>query len=305
MVLRTIAAASLLMAAACSSATAADEPAGAATPAAQLAQIEQRTGGRLGVALLDPNGALLLGHRQDERFAMCSTFKHLLAGMVLDGFAQRRWGAQDRLPLRRADIISHSPIAEQHLRSGGIDMRSAARAIVTHSDNAAANALLRATGGPAVLRRWLNRAGDTVTRLDRYELELNENRPGDLRDTTSPLAIAASTHRLVIGNELRGPERRQLREWMAASRTGLARIRAGLPAGWAAGDKTGSCGTAWNDVAWFTAADGRDYTLAVYLDRPNVGGDQAQAAIADVARIAAATLRPGRAHYAPQAAPVH
>lgn len=308
--LRAIAASLLLVQAGSAAAAAPTDPAphaapAAEAPAARLQAIEQRTGGRLGVALLDHNGALLLGHRETERFAMCSTFKHLLAGMVLDGIAQRRWGAQDRLPMARADILPNSPVSEQHVRRGSIDMRSAAEAIVTVSDNSAANALLRATGGPAVLTRWLNRAGDPVTRLDRTEMALNENRSGDLRDTTSPLAMAGTTHRLAVGTELRPDGRRQLRAWMAASRTGLQRIRAGLPAGWQAGDKSGTCGNAYNDVAWFRGPDGRDYTLAVYLDRPSVGAQPAQAAIAEVARTAAASLTSGPGHYAPQAAPVH
>lgn len=302
---RMLMASLLLFQAGCAAAVAGDGPAPAAAPAARLRAIEQRSGGRLGVALIGPDGALLLGHRQSERFALCSTFKLLLAAMVLDGIAQRRWGAQDRLPLARADLLPHSPVSQQHVGRGGIAMAAAAEAIVAHSDNAAANALLRATGGPAALTRWLARGGDSVTRLDRFELALNENRPGDPRDTTSPLAMAGTTRRLAAGAGLRPDGRRQLRAWMAASRTGLQRIRAGLPAGWPAGDKTGSCGTASNDVAWFTAADGRDYILAVYLDRPTVTADRANAAIADAARIAVTALPPPRAHYAPQAAPVH
>lgn len=50
---------------------------------------------------------------------------------------------------------------------------------------------------------------------------------------------------------------------------------------------------------------GRDYILAIYLDRPAVTADRANAAIADAARIAVTALPPPRAHYAPQAAPVH
>ena len=279
----------------------------AAAPAqdARLQEIERRSGGRLGVALLDSTGATLLGHRADEPFAMCSTFKTLLAAMVLDGAAKRRWSLGNPLPLTRADLVTHSPITEALVRNGRVDMRTAAAAIVTHSDNTAANLLLSASGGPAGLTEWLRRNGDRTTRLDRTEPTLNQNRPGDPRDTTTPSAMAASTHRVTVGNALRAPERRQLRGWMTASHTGLQRIRAGLPTGWEAGDKTGSCGTAYNDVAWFRAPDGREYVLAVYLDRPAITGDQANAAIADVARIAVQALPPGRAHFAPQASPVH
>jgi beta-lactamase class A len=57
-----------------------------------------------------------------------------------------------------------------------------------------------------------------------------------------------------------------------------------LSPAWIAGDKTGTCGTAYNDVAFVEAPDGAKLMVAVYLDRPTVGGDAANAVIADVAR---------------------
>ena len=50
---------------------------------AALAQLERRNGGRLGVSVLDTATAEHAGYRAEERFAMCSTFKFLLAAAVL------------------------------------------------------------------------------------------------------------------------------------------------------------------------------------------------------------------------------
>lgn len=277
-------------------AAAAEPQAPLQTPAARqasarLAEIERRSGGRLGVALLDEQGRTLVGHRISERFAMCSTFKLPLAAMVLDGAERGDWGLDQDLPVTRADIISHSPVSEKHAASGRMTIEQAARAIVTISDNGAANLLLRKVGGPAAFTRWLRANGDAETRLDRFELELNENRPGDPRDTSTPRAFAAMAARMV-GPDLLTPENRErLRAWTAATRTGARRIRAGLPPGWTAGDKTGTCGTAWNDIAWFRTPDGGDYVLAVFLDRATVPGAEADAAIAEVARVAAPLAR--------------
>ncbi|WCT26503.1 serine hydrolase [Acidovorax temperans] len=52
--------------------------------------IEQNAQGRLGVSMLDTETGLALGWRQDERFAMCSTFKLLLAGWMLSLVDQGR-----------------------------------------------------------------------------------------------------------------------------------------------------------------------------------------------------------------------
>jgi len=40
-----------------------------------LTDLERKSGGRLGVCILDTATGRRLGHRMDERFAMCSTFK--------------------------------------------------------------------------------------------------------------------------------------------------------------------------------------------------------------------------------------
>jgi beta-lactamase class A len=250
-----------------------------------FAEIERRTGGRLGVALVDADGGLFIQHRANERFAMCSTFKLPLAAMLLSS----RVPLRTPLPFSRADLLSNSPRSEQML-AAGVPLRAglAARAIVERSDNTAANLLLRRLGGPEALTAWLRRAGDPITRLDRYELALNENRSGDPRDTTSPAAMARTTADIVYGNLLTAPLRARLRDWTTASGTGLRRIRAGLPSGWRAGDKTGSCGTAVNDVAWFEVPGGVSFVLAVYLDRPIVSAAEAEAAIAEVARHIAA-----------------
>lgn len=54
-----------------------------------LAAIEKKLGGRLGVFALDTGSGRTLANRADERFLMCSTFKGLLAGLVLTRVACR------------------------------------------------------------------------------------------------------------------------------------------------------------------------------------------------------------------------
>lgn len=280
----------MLAATACQSVS---EPSPAAPPSAELTAIEAASGGRLGVALVDRGGRLVAGHRSGERFAFCSTFKLLLAGMVLDGARRGRWSLDERLPVTEADLVFHSPVTKEHVAGGTIPIGEATRATVTISDNAAANLLLRRMGGIDAFNAWLRGQGDDVTRLDRLEPALNENAAGDPRDTTTPEAIARTSAAFVFGDALAAPDRALLRQWLVESRTGLGRIRAGLPEGWTAGDKTGTCGGAgapsYNDVAFFIpeGEEARGHILAVYLDRPDAGGEEANAVIADVARAAA------------------
>ncbi|WP_447930419.1 class A beta-lactamase [Sphingopyxis fribergensis] len=290
--MRTIfAAAALLALSAC--ATTRGEPAGDSVITAKaIRDIEKRSGGRLGIAVVDGRGKLVSADRGHERFAMCSTFKLLLAGQVLERAAK---GASLRtpLPFTRGDLVSYSPGTEKLVGADGKGEQRlgfAARDAVALSDNTAANLILKHIGGPAAFTAALQRAGDSVTRLDRIEPELNENAPGDERDTTSPIAMATSAASYVFGDRLQPDYRKQLRGWMIESETGLKRIRAGLPQGWVAGDKTGTCGTAYNDVAFVETPDGKKYVIAIYLDRPTVEGEAASAIIADATRILAADL---------------
>lgn len=260
----------------------------AATEIASVEQgiedIETLSGGRLGVALVDSKGRLLFQRRGNERFAMCSTFKAPLVGLVLASAERRRISLDQPVAFGAADLLDYAPVVRSHMEKGVLPVRDLARGAVTLSDNSAANLLIRLVGGPAGFTAFARRLGDRVTRLDRIEPALNENRQGDPRDTTSPVAMAGLMRRLLFG-ALSPRSTALLRGWLEESSTGMKRIRAGLPPDWRAGDKTGTCRNAWNDVAVIRSAKGRDYLLSIYLDRPTVGAERADATIADVARM--------------------
>ena len=263
------------------------ENAPAAQARAQLTALERESGGRLGVALRDPSGAVLLAYRGDERFATCSAFKTLLAARVLAG--DTPLALDDRLDFSIADVEGHAPFTRSRAQQGWISVADAIEHIVTVSDNGATNLLLRSTGGPTALTAWVRTLGDDTIRLDRYELALNENAAGDPRDTSSPLAFGESYRVLANGTVLEPGARDRLLGWLQGATTGLKRLRAGLPADWRVGDKTGYCAAPGaveiNDVAVFSP-DGRGwYTLVYFLDRP-ADAEQGDAIGVEVARIA-------------------
>ena len=107
---------------------------------------------------------------------------------------------------------------------------------------------------------------DEVTRLDRVETALNESLPADPRDTTSPAAMVADLHSVLLGGALARPSRDRLTGWMEANLTGLERLRAGLPATWRAADKTGSNGEhTSNDIAIFWPPGRLPVIVAAYI----------------------------------------
>ena len=260
----------------------------------QIAAVEQALGGRVGLYGRTLGGSHEIAHRADERFAMCSTFKLLLAAAVLrrvDSGAER---LERAVPYRAADLLSYAPITRAHVAEGSMSVEALCAAAVTLSDNTAANLLLAQVGGPSQVTAFARSLGDPVTRLDRIEPDLNVVPPGDQRDTTSPRAMAGDVRRLVFGDALSGASRARLTGWLVDCKTGLARIRAGLPAGARAGDKTGSWSAPGevtaNDVAVIWPDRGESLLLAIYVGRSRADAEATDRAIAKLASIACAAL---------------
>lgn len=212
---------------------------GGAGFAREIAALEGATRGRMGVAILDTATGARFAHRGGERFAMCSTFKFVLAGAILARVDAGRERLDRRVAVTKGDLVANSPFSGARVGAGA-SVAELCAATVGLSDNAAANLLLPAIGGPAGLTRFLRAQGDAVTRLDRVEPMLNSADAGDPRDTTTPDAMLATLRRLTLGVTLAPASRAQLVTWMAAATTGTKRLRAGLPAGWRVADKTGA-----------------------------------------------------------------
>jgi len=205
-----------------------------------IADIEATLGGRVGVAAVDTGTGARLAHRGEERFAMCSTFKWMLAAAVLARHDRRGADLEQRLSYTPKDMLAHSPVTEQHLAEGLLPLGELCKAAVETSDNTAANTLLKFIGGPAALTHYLRTIGDDTTRLDRMEPDLNTNDPGDPRDTTTPNAMVATMQAILVGDALTAASRGRLLAWLKNCRTGLQRLRGGLPPAWTVGDKTGT-----------------------------------------------------------------
>lgn len=259
-----------------------------------LAGIERTAQGRLGVAMLDTGSGLALGWRQDERFAMASTFKAVMAGWMLALVDQGRERLDARVHYAKADVVAYSPVSGARAGDGGgLTVGELCAATVSLSDNTAANVLLARHGGPAAFTAFVRSLGDQVTRLDRTEPALNEAAVGDPRDTTTPQAMLQTLQKLVLGDALTPTSRAWLQRWLVETSTGDKRLRAGVP-GWKVGDKTGTAsdsGTA-NDIAvLWPPGGGAPVVVTCYLTRSKASPEQRDAAIAQVARAVVAARR--------------
>lgn len=257
-----------------------------AAPQPDFAALERSVQGRLGFFAIDTGSGRTLGHRADERFSTASTFKILLAARVAQGVEGGRWKWEDEIPLHKSERIAHSPAFDRLLPRGRATLAELVQGIVVESDNPCANILLRhCCDSPAGLTMWLRQQGDEVTRLDRWELDLNENAPGDPRDTSTPRAFAKTLQHLLLGPGLTRPNQARLWAELQASQTGLKRLRAGLPeagskSGWRVIDKTGTgYRGAVNDVALVFPPDGRSPWVVVALQSDSRASTDALSAV--------------------------
>jgi beta-lactamase class A len=247
----------LLPLTACAAEAPAPAPAAASTPAPtppttvapqpDFAPLERDFDARLGVYAVDTGSGREIAHRADERFGYASTHKAFSAAAVLQRTSIE--GLAKVLTYTRADLQPNSPVTEEHVATG-LPLRDAIDAALRYSDNTAANLLFRELGGPAGLAAALRGIGDTTTHVDRIEPGLNDLAPGDVRDTSTPRAMAGSLRAFTLGTALTPEKRTVLTDLMRANTTGAALIRAGAPAGWVVADKTGTGSYATrNDIA--------------------------------------------------------
>ncbi len=244
------------------------------------------------MAVLDTGSGRRLDHRGGERFPLCITFKVLLAGAVLARVDAGQEALDRRLSYSQADLLEYAPVTTAHVAEGGLKVRDLCAAAVEVSDNTAANLLLRTLGGPKAIIAFARTLGDPVTRLDRTEPTLNTALPGDPRDTTTPTAMVDTLRALLLGPTLTTASRQRLEGWMATCTTGRNRLRAGLPADWAAGDKTGSGerGTV-NDVAILRPLHRAPILVAVYYTGSTTPMEDRNAVLAEVGRIVVAAFK--------------
>jgi beta-lactamase class A len=277
----------LAVAAACAA------PAAAARADRELKAIQKHIGGRLGVHALDSQSGKRFGIDEKSRYALASTFKLPLAAALLWQVDHGAFGLERTLPIARSHLLTNSPAVEARLSAGAetMTLRELCAAIITVSDNAAANILLTGIGGPQALTAFMRNIGDEVTRLDRMEPELNSNNAGDLRDTTTPRAMVDALLRIFTQDVLSLTSRALLIDWLTTSKLGLDRVHAGIPKTWQIGDKTGTGQNgACNDLVVAYPPNRRPVFVAVYMSESTLPQTELNAAQAQIGALVAQDL---------------
>ncbi|WP_175853002.1 class A beta-lactamase [Burkholderia anthina] len=277
--------------AACSSAPVADQGRAHAAQA-DLATLEKASNGRLGVAVLDTSNGTRIAYHARERFPLCGTYAVSAAAAILARGALDASLLPRRILYRRYDVVTGSPVTESHVDTG-MTIAQLCVAMLQSGDKGAGNLLMNVLGGPQAVTAFAHESGDTTFRLDRWEPELNDAAPHDVRDTSTPVAMVDMMKRLLLGDTLGEPQRAQLTAWLAAGARGATGIAAGVPSGWRIADKAGSGGYGTTtDVAVVWPPSRAPIVMAISFTQPRADAPARADVVASAARIASRALIP-------------
>lgn len=258
---------------------------------AELQRIEQELEARIGFAAHNFATGQRWEVNADERFAMSSTFKTLACGALLAQVDEGQLALDTEVSFAESELVTYSPVTEQYAGQQPMTLFELCDATMTTSDNTAANLVLEALGGPEAVTAFARRMDDSTTRLDRFETELNEATPGDMRDTTTPNAMLATLEKLVLGDVLTPEARQQLETWMKGNAVADGLFRAAMP-DWVIADRTGAGGYGSRSITAIIWPPEQAPTVVVfYITETEAAFEARNAAIASLGEVIQQTLQ--------------
>jgi len=307
-----------------------------AAPGSLQADLDQLAGefpGLVGIAVRDLDSGARAAVRGGTPAPMASVFKLPTALAVLRRSQEQKLPLTTPVQVRWEDRSpGWSPLASRVPPEGlSLSLDAVLAAMVSESDNTAADTLLRWMGGPEEVTRTLKRLGVEGVAVHRSEhglaydlwgvtpptkpesleellarlgqvpkprrLEAMKRFSADRRDEATPEALVELLARLEAGRLLDPPHTARLQQLLLGTRTGPRSLRAGLPNSVQLAHKTGQIGSqdgftvAVNDVGIATGG-GRRVAVAVLVSDADAPVERCEDVIAEVARRVWARLGP-------------
>ncbi|CAH1044894.1 Class A beta-lactamase (EC [Halomonas sp. TD01] len=252
----------------------------------EVDRIERQLDARVGFAAYNLETGQRWEYNADQLFAMSSTFKTLACASLLQRVDEGNEQLERRVKVSASDIVTYSPVTEAYADNREISLFELCEATMTTSDNTAANLILQAIGGPQAVTEFVRELGDSVTRLDRWETELNEATPHDERDTSTPNAMVSNLEKLVVGNALSPQSKNQLREWLVNNEVADGLFRSHMPDEWVIGDRTGAGGFGSRSITAVIWPPEREPTIvAFYITETDASFEERNSAIAELGSV--------------------
>jgi beta-lactamase class A len=270
----------------------------------------------------------------DERFSLQSVMKLVVAAAVFDAIDRKQLALSDVVVVRPQDA-SPGPreFADRVRKSGSLEVtiEGLIRLAVIESDSTAVDLLIERIGGIAAVQEFMRRKQLEGIRIDRNERSLQADIAGlswrpefadrnkfataaaslpdkqrdqawntylkDMRDTATPRGMVHFLQVLATGTLLSPASTNRLLAILENTRPGPDRLRAGTPADWKLGHKTGTSSSwkgmtaAFNDVGLLTAPDDSRIAVAVFVAESKRSDAQSAAVIARAAELVVASHR--------------
>lgn len=264
-------------------------------------------GGHVGIAVKRVGADWVVAHNGSDLFPQQSVSKLWVAMTFLDSVDRGKLTLASTTTITSRDLtLFHQPSAALVGSTGWTtDYGDLLKRAMTQSDNTANDALLRAVGGPEVVRGFLARRfisnirfgpGERLLQsatagLDwrqdyslgrnfyaaRAKLPLSarnkalDNYLASPPDGAAPASIVTALAKLKQGQMLSPGSTQLLLTTMGEAKTGPRRVKGGVPPGWHYVHKTGTGqdlpprSTGYNDIGIMTAPDGTSYAVAVMI----------------------------------------
>jgi len=244
--------------------------------------IEDQLGARIGVSIYDLKNNHRWSYKGDTRFPLMSTFKTLACAKLLYDVENGNQSIDSTVVINEDSIVTWSPVTEKRIGEK-ISLKDSCAATLSMSDNTAANIILSSIQGPKALTQFMRSIGDEITRLDRFEPDLNQALDGDLRDTTTPNAITKSLNTLLFGDVLNQEAKDQLKKWMKSNKVADSLLRSVLPKDWSIADRSGAGGYGSRGITAIVWSDLRaPLIISIYLSQTEASFALRNKAIAEI-----------------------
>lgn len=286
--------------------------------------------GTLGLTISELRSGRTWRANAEQAFPMMSVFKAPLGATVLSEVDAGTLALAQKVTVKRDDLVRSGVsriTATFQGRQETFTVRQLLEAAVSHSDNTAADVLLKLIGGPPVVTAFLRRHGIRNMRIDRGEGEIAREfqartglQPGgggeetpqqkdarlrrgyaaylrDPRDRTTPDAAARFLKKLWQGQLLAPASTRLLLDFLYRQSIPV-RLRAGIPPAVRFADKCGTSYTldgvtaAFNDIGILTWPDGHTVIVAAFLMASRASEDRRRMLFKRIAQAVVSDLHP-------------
>lgn len=235
-------------------------------------------------------------YHADVHYPMHSVYKFPIGIAVLREVDKGHLSLDSAIHIRRTDLVPsgvHSPLREKN-PNGEFDVpvREAMRLMICESDGTASDAFMRILGGPEPIANTIHGLGVRDIAILASEKEMAGGPLVQYKNWVTPVAMVDLLGKFYKGAGLSRKSREFMMDLLTSTKTGVNRLRAGLPPDAVLAHKTGTGPRdpdgfvrATNDVGIVKLPNGNHLAIAVFVSDSREDDGTREGVIAEISRI--------------------